>query len=122
MGTPHRGSELAAWSRVLSHVANAFLVGRIRTGLIKNLRSNSKELQDISAQSVERVKPLLIISFYEQLKLRPIQKLVWLPLSSIKSSILMWHPRLSRRSPLCYSFQMKPLLLYTQITGPFADS
>lgn len=66
LGTPHRGSEVAYWSKLLAKFAGAFTVGKVREDLLKILEPKSTELWTISSQFVERGMRLQIFSFYER--------------------------------------------------------
>lgn len=73
MGTPHRGSDIAAALIPLAAVLNLGLrasgggriFGSIRKDLIKLLSRDSNALGDITESFVQRVKVLKITSFYE---------------------------------------------------------
>ncbi|PMD52221.1 uncharacterized protein K444DRAFT_621365 [Hyaloscypha bicolor E] len=65
MGTPHIGSDVAKWTRVIRNIGNFCTFGSFRTDLLKGLESKSTELAEISAQFVERGKTIQIISVYE---------------------------------------------------------
>ena len=67
MGTPHRGSDVAFWSKFFRSFANTLTLGNIRTSLLKDLEPKSETLSAISSAFVERGKRLQkIFSFYEQ--------------------------------------------------------
>lgn len=66
MGTPHRGSDIANWSKIIGHIANIPLLGSIRTDLLEDLRPKSELLMTISSDFVERGAGLSIFSFYER--------------------------------------------------------
>lgn len=65
MGTPHLGSDLAKWTRILRDVSNICTLGSVRTDLLKDLETKSAELAELSAQFVERGQVLKIVSVYE---------------------------------------------------------
>lgn len=65
-GTPHAGSDIARWTRVIRDIANAATFGNARSDLIKNLERRSGELAELAASSVERLEELQIISVYER--------------------------------------------------------
>ncbi len=66
MGTPHRGSDVANWSKILGQIANVPLLGNIRTDLLEDLRPKSELLMTISSDFVERGAGLSIFSIYER--------------------------------------------------------
>ncbi|KAH8747004.1 ankyrin repeat protein [Hyaloscypha finlandica] len=69
-GTPHRGSALADWSTLASNILRAASFGvNTQTQLSKDLKKNSKVLQEISKSFVERAKDLQLVSFYETEKM-----------------------------------------------------
>lgn len=76
MGTPHRGADIAYWSRILGKMANIPLMGSIRTNLLSDLVPKSATLGEISSQFVERGKSLQIFSFYERVKTSGLNDLV----------------------------------------------
>jgi ankyrin repeat domain-containing protein 50 len=73
MGTPHRGSDIAAALNPLATVLDLGLrasgggriIGSIRKDLIRLLSRDSNALGDITESFVHRVEKLKIISFYE---------------------------------------------------------
>lgn len=65
-GTPHRGSSLANWSTLLSHVASGVSLGtKTNKRLSKGLESQSQVLQEISKSFIDRARSLQLVSFYE---------------------------------------------------------
>ncbi|KAM6506534.1 hypothetical protein FSOLCH5_013509 [Fusarium solani] len=77
MGTPHRGSDLAAWSLILANVINHVTFGnKIKKALLRNLDSNSAMLTEISRQFLPRSTGLRIMTFTEQLVEPPLNTLV----------------------------------------------
>lgn len=73
MGTPHRGSDAAFWGKFLAQTLSIAQLGlRGNNTLLADLTQNSKTLQDISQQFVERGKLLQIRSFYEVERLGPV--------------------------------------------------
>ena len=66
LGTPHRGSDIASWSKILGHIANVPMLGSIRTDLLEDLRPKSELLMTISSDFVERGAGLSIFSIYER--------------------------------------------------------
>lgn len=70
MGTPHRGSDIASWTRFVRSLVSIPLLGNLRRDLLKDLEPNSKEIQSISAAFLEHGHVLKkIFSFYEQRKI-----------------------------------------------------
>lgn len=68
MGTPHRGADIAYWTKILGKLANVPLLGSIRTNLLKDLEPKSRVLGEICSQFVERGQNLQIFTFYERVK------------------------------------------------------
>jgi protein SERAC1 len=65
-GTPHSGSGVASWADILANVLKtASLRTSTNRGLIKDLKTTSEVLEDISRSFVDRSKALKIVSFYE---------------------------------------------------------
>jgi hypothetical protein len=66
MGTPHRGSNVAYWSKVLANIVRTTQLGNNTSSeLLADLQKNSRILSDISTQFVERGSALQIRTFYE---------------------------------------------------------
>jgi len=76
MGTPHRGADVAYWSRILGQIANIPLRGSIRTSLLADLQPKSHTLGEICSQFVERGKDLQIFTLYERRKMKGLNDLV----------------------------------------------
>jgi hypothetical protein len=76
MGTPHRGADIAYWTKILGKLANIPLLGSIRTELLKDLAPKSSVLGEICSQFVERGVNLKIFSFYERVKTSGLNDLV----------------------------------------------
>lgn len=76
MGTPHRGSQIAASLAPLATFANFWLdisftsnfVGSMRTDLINILSRDSVKLDEINDSFKQRTKGMTIISCYESVK------------------------------------------------------
>jgi hypothetical protein len=67
MGTPHRGSDVAFWSKFFRSFVNTLTLGNLRTELLKNLEPKSEVLGSISSAFIERARGLQkIFSFYER--------------------------------------------------------
>lgn len=66
LGTPHRGADIAYWSKLLAKFANVLTAGKMREGLLKALAPKSTELGTICSQFVERGMRLQIFSLYER--------------------------------------------------------
>lgn len=66
MGTPHRGSDVANWTKILGRIANVPLLGSIRTDLLQDLQPKSEVLMTISSDFVHRGAALSIFSIYER--------------------------------------------------------
>jgi ankyrin repeat domain-containing protein 50 len=72
MGTPHRGSNSASYATILSKILNVPTFGRgVRSDLLTLLKTSSPILSQITQQSKNLLKPLSVISFYEQQPLGP---------------------------------------------------
>lgn len=67
MGTPHRGSNLANWSAMLSGIAKLMFMSPPKK-LLDDLKTNSKALSDISEDFVKIVSRYSVKSFYEENK------------------------------------------------------
>jgi protein SERAC1 len=66
MGTPHRGSNVAYWSKFLANVLHTTQLGNNTSSqLLSDLQQNSRILSEISTQFVERGSALQIRTFYE---------------------------------------------------------
>lgn len=65
MGTPHRGADIASWTRILREVGNVITIGSVRSDLLESLEPKSKEFSEISKQFVSRTKDLHIVSVFE---------------------------------------------------------
>ena len=76
MGTPHRGSDIANWSKILGRLANIPMLGNIRTDLLKDLQPKSELLMTISSDFVERGAGLSIFSIYERKFIPGLQDLI----------------------------------------------
>ena len=76
MGTPHRGSQIAAALGPLATFANfwldisftSILAGSMRTDLIRMLSRDSAKLDEINDSFKQRAKNMTIISCYERVK------------------------------------------------------
>src|SRR5438876_1449824 len=76
MGTPHRGSQIAAALGPLAAFANFWLdvsltsifAGSMRTDLIHMLSRDSAKLDEINESFKQRTKRMTIISCYERVK------------------------------------------------------
>ncbi|KEF58153.1 uncharacterized protein A1O9_06077 [Exophiala aquamarina CBS 119918] len=76
MGTPHRGSQIAAALGPLAAFANFWLdisftslfVGSMRTDLIRLLSRDSAKLDEINESFKQRAKGMTVISCYERVK------------------------------------------------------
>jgi hypothetical protein len=79
MGTPHRGSDLASWGKILAVIAKAAFLRPTKN--IKDLENNSSTLMDVSEDFRSIVGKYYIVSFYEDTKIKRISKEV--PQSSI---------------------------------------
>ncbi|KAJ0144065.1 Uncharacterized protein HZ326_13139 [Fusarium oxysporum f. sp. albedinis] len=66
LGTPHRGADIAYWSKLLAKFANVLSAGKMREDLLKALAPKSTELGTICSQFVERGMRLQIFSLYER--------------------------------------------------------
>jgi hypothetical protein len=79
MGTPHRGSDLASWGKILAVIAKAAFLHPTKN--LKDLENNSSTLMDVSEDFRSIVGKYYIVSFYEDTKIKGISKEV--PQSSI---------------------------------------
>ena len=69
-GTPHRGSDKAAYGKILSNVATSAM-HRPKSKLLDALQSNSETLMKLTSEFKYRTPNIQIASFYET---RPIRK------------------------------------------------
>ncbi|OJD31266.1 ankyrin repeat protein [Diplodia corticola] len=76
MGTPHRGADVAYWSKVLGRFVNVFAGSKVRTDILHDLEPKSQTLGRLCELFVERAKSLAIYSFYERRKMAGINSLV----------------------------------------------
>ncbi|CAG9982688.1 unnamed protein product [Clonostachys byssicola] len=76
LGTPHRGSDIATWAKMLGKVSNLFIPDSVRIGLLNDLEPQSRVLKDIEDQFLQRTVGLRIFTFYERVKTKHIKSLV----------------------------------------------
>jgi hypothetical protein len=84
MGTPHRGSDIAAASKPLSRLINfglslsgtSVVTGLMRTDLFRLLSHESTQLGDINESFVHRLEDIVIMSCFETEIPRGLQHLV----------------------------------------------
>ena len=77
MGTPHRGSKVASWSRILADIVDiSTFNSSVRRDLMKSLARNSTDLFDIGEQFMDYAKDLRLLSFYERQRTRLLNALV----------------------------------------------
>ena len=84
MGTPHRGSGIAAAAKPLSKLINlglslsgtSAMTGVMRTDLFKLLSHESTQLGDINESFIHRVGNISVLSCYETEVPRGLQQLV----------------------------------------------
>lgn len=65
LGTPHKGSESVSLGRIVAQIAKISFQDP-KTQLLKSLKENSKELQDLSVEFSKLHSLFRIVSFYEQ--------------------------------------------------------
>ena len=75
-GTPHHGSDIAFWGKVLGKLANVPLMNSIKINLLDDLQVKSRTLGEICSQFVERGKELQIFTYFERVKTMAINDLV----------------------------------------------
>ena len=92
MGTPHRGTDLAALANFAARALRAFQMGvATNTSLLSDLRKNSKTLTQISKQFVERGSTLEIRTFYETERMDYMNRLVFfLSKTALRDTALTW--------------------------------
>jgi hypothetical protein len=77
MGTPHFGTNAANLPSTLADIVKASTFGRTtNTILLNGLKQNSELLTRISRQFVGRVSSLKILTFYETVKWKGLNRLV----------------------------------------------
>lgn len=98
-GTPHRGSDLGQWARMLSGILNTCLLGTSTNfQLTKDLERKSKTLEVISKSFIERGKDMKIYSFYETEKMEHMNcKVILYPSASKVSTCVADCPAADRR-------------------------
>ncbi|KAN0120203.1 ankyrin [Hyaloscypha variabilis] len=72
MGTPHRGSDLAFWGKILASIAKAAFLHPTKN--ITELQNNSSTLMDVSEDFRSIVGKYSIVSFYEDTKIKGVSK------------------------------------------------
>jgi hypothetical protein len=75
MGTPHRGSDLAFWGKILASIAKAAFLHPTKN--ITELQNNSSTLMDVSEDFRSIVGKYSIVSFYEDTKIKRVGKEVY---------------------------------------------
>ena len=84
MGTPHRGSAIAAAVKPIAALMNVWLdvsmtsalIGSMRSDLIDLLKRDSDKLDDINDAFRQRARNIIILSFYETLNYPRLSQLV----------------------------------------------
>lgn len=65
-GAPHRGSSIASWGTMLAKLLKAASCGTsTNSALVKDLQRNCRTLQEITDQSLDRLKDMKIYTYYE---------------------------------------------------------
>jgi len=65
MGTPHLDADIEGWGQFLAKIGNLVSTRSIRTDLLKDLKSKSKQFGDIAALFRETATGLKIVSMFE---------------------------------------------------------
>ena len=76
MGTPHRGANTASWANFAAQALKALQLST-NTSLLSGLQENSKALEQISQQFVERGSTIMVKTFYETIRLNFMTCLVY---------------------------------------------
>lgn len=74
LGTPHRGSGFADWAGRLASIVRVSVAVKVQKSLLKTLSNDSEELLRISEDFRTIVSKYVIVSFYEEDKLRGVHK------------------------------------------------
>lgn len=75
LGTPHRGSEKAAYGKVLSNIATSIL-NIPPLGLINALQVNSEALMRLTTEFRAQLPKYQVYSFYEMRPMKVLKTLV----------------------------------------------
>ncbi|POS78528.1 hypothetical protein DHEL01_v203086 [Diaporthe helianthi] len=73
LGTPHKGSHLASFMGVISHVVKS-LLGRSADAVLQDLSSNSRHLLELDQLLRFKLARIDIYSFHELLPLKPLSR------------------------------------------------
>ena len=78
LGTPHKGAELARWTRYSRDIIEIAPFGSpvVRKTLLKDLEDNSELLKGISDSFRPRAQTIKVASFYERVNTMPMKRLV----------------------------------------------
>lgn len=77
MGTPHVGTDAANWASIFVSLIEASTFGTVtNTPLLNGLKQNSELLTKICRQFTGRVSGLRVLTFYETLKCKGLNRLV----------------------------------------------
>ena len=90
LGTPHRGAQLADWTRYSRDIIEIAPLGLsvVRKTLLQDLETNSDLLKRISDSFQHRALSIKIASFYERVFTIPMKRLVRM-VSSFQSWLLI---------------------------------
>jgi len=78
LGTPHRGSRIAALGSVVGTIVNlpGLPAKAVRTDLLDYLKPGSRHLQDLAISVRNRLAGLTVVSFYESEVQHPLASVV----------------------------------------------
>lgn len=77
MGTPHKGSRLSSYLTPPTRIVNNLVpTSPFRSDLIGNLQVLSRTLSEVSEMSVRALSELIVISFYEQKRMKGLNSLL----------------------------------------------
>lgn len=65
LGTPHRGTDVTYWSKLLMKLGQIAGLDKLREDLVSNLDTKSAELGTICSHFLEHSMRLQVFSFYE---------------------------------------------------------
>ena len=74
-GTPHRGTDMANYGKVLTNIANS-VMNRPTSQLVEALTTNSASLSRLTSDFKHQMPMFKIVSFYEMKPSRPLSSLV----------------------------------------------
>ena len=91
LSTPHRGSDVTPWPKLMSNVGNVIVTytkssgffGKFRSDLVELLEKGSKELNTVGIEFRNQHKGITLVSFYETDSTPPFTDPVSMPVPSL---------------------------------------